>query len=60
MLAVTVGRYGESKLKQRVMPWRLSSVLFECEGHASEPTLQEILARHTADVKLLGSYVRIV
>lgn len=33
--------------------------LLECEGHADEPQLQEILHHHTADVKLLGSYVRI-
>ncbi len=31
--------------------------LLECEGHASEPTLQEILNHHAADVKWLGSYV---
>ena len=33
--------------------------LLECEGHANEPQLQEILHHHTADVKLLGSYVRV-
>jgi chorismate mutase/prephenate dehydratase len=33
--------------------------LLECEGHASEPALQEILNHHAAEVKLLGSYVRI-
>ena len=31
--------------------------LLECEGHASEPALQEILNHHAADVKWLGSYV---
>ena len=33
--------------------------LLECEGHANEPQLQDILNHHTADVKLLGSYVRV-
>lgn len=31
--------------------------LLECEGHANEPALQEILNHHAADVKWLGSYV---
>ena len=34
--------------------------LIECEGHANDAALQEILVRHATDVKLLGSYVRIV
>lgn len=33
--------------------------LLECEGHASDPDLQEILNHHAAEVKLLGSYVRV-
>ncbi|QJW90719.1 prephenate dehydratase [Spirosoma taeanense] len=33
--------------------------LIECEGHADEPALQEILNHHAAEVKLLGSYVRV-
>ncbi|GAB3947893.1 prephenate dehydratase [Spirosoma harenae] len=33
--------------------------LLECEGHFSDPKLQEILNHHAAEVKLLGSYVRI-
>ena len=33
--------------------------LLECEGHSSEPPIQEILNHHAADVKLLGSYVRV-
>ena len=33
--------------------------LIECEGHAQEPALQHILARHPADLKSLGSYVRV-
>ena len=33
--------------------------LIECEGHASDPALQEILNHHAAEVKLLGSYVRV-
>jgi chorismate mutase/prephenate dehydratase len=33
--------------------------LLECEGHASDPELQEILNHHSAEVKLLGSYVRV-
>ena len=33
--------------------------LIECEGHASDPALQDILNRHAAEVKLLGSYVRV-
>ena len=33
--------------------------LLECEGHASDPALQEILNHHSAEVKLLGSYVRV-
>ena len=33
--------------------------LLECEGHASDPDLQEILHHHAAEVKLLGSYVRV-
>ena len=33
--------------------------LLECEGHASDPALQEILNHHAAEVKLLGSYVRV-
>ncbi|AQG79652.1 prephenate dehydratase [Spirosoma montaniterrae] len=32
--------------------------LLECEGHANDPDLQEVLNHHAADVKLLGSYVR--
>lgn len=32
--------------------------LIECEGHASDPDLQDILNHHAADVKWLGSYVR--
>lgn len=32
--------------------------LLECEGHADDPALQEILNHHAADVKLIGSYVR--
>lgn len=33
--------------------------LLECEGHADDPALQEILNHHAADVKWLGSYVRV-
>ncbi|MBD2704558.1 prephenate dehydratase [Spirosoma sp. BT702] len=33
--------------------------LLECEGHATDPDLQEILNHHAAEVKLLGSYVRV-
>jgi len=33
--------------------------LLECEGHASDPDLHEILNHHAAEVKLLGSYVRV-
>lgn len=33
--------------------------LLECEGHANDPDLQEILNHHSAEVKLLGSYVRV-
>ena len=33
--------------------------LLECEGHANDPALQEILNHHEADVKWVGSYVRI-
>ncbi len=33
--------------------------LLECEGHASDPELQDILNHHSAEVKLLGSYVRV-
>ena len=33
--------------------------LLECEGHADEPALQEILNHHAADVKWVGSYVRV-
>jgi len=33
--------------------------LLECEGHAQEPALKDILANHTADLKCLGSYVRV-
>ncbi|GAB4025181.1 prephenate dehydratase [Spirosoma gilvum] len=33
--------------------------LLECEGHASDPDLQEILNHHAAEVKWLGSYVRV-
>lgn len=33
--------------------------LLECEGHASDPDLHEILNHHSAEVKLLGSYVRV-
>ncbi len=32
--------------------------LLECEGHADDGDLHEILNHHTADVKWLGSYVR--
>jgi chorismate mutase/prephenate dehydratase len=32
--------------------------LLECEGHANDPDLQEILNHHAAEVKWLGSYVR--
>lgn len=33
--------------------------LLECEGHANDPALQEILNHHSTEVKLLGSYVRV-
>jgi len=33
--------------------------LLECEGHADDPNLQEILNHHNADVKWVGSYVRV-
>ncbi|GAB3700955.1 prephenate dehydratase [Spirosoma flavus] len=33
--------------------------LLECEGHATDPDLQDILNHHAAEVKLLGSYVRV-
>ncbi|SFE48407.1 prephenate dehydratase [Spirosoma endophyticum] len=33
--------------------------LLECEGHANDPDLHEILNHHSAEVKLLGSYVRV-
>lgn len=33
--------------------------LLECEGHVQDPALQEILNHHAADVKWLGSYVRV-
>lgn len=37
----------------------LSWFLIECEGHASEPALQEILTTHATYLKNLGSYVRV-
>ncbi|QHV99840.1 prephenate dehydratase [Spirosoma endbachense] len=33
--------------------------LIECEGHSDDQDLQEILNHHAAEVKLLGSYVRV-
>ncbi|GAB3994778.1 prephenate dehydratase [Spirosoma daeguense] len=33
--------------------------LLECEGHSSDLDLQEVLNHHAAEVKLLGSYVRV-
>ncbi|TAE25243.1 MAG: prephenate dehydratase [Cytophagales bacterium] len=33
--------------------------LLECEGHADDSDLQDILNHHAADVKWLGSYVRV-
>lgn len=33
--------------------------LLECEGHAQEPALKEILANHATDLKCLGSYIRV-
>jgi chorismate mutase / prephenate dehydratase len=33
--------------------------LLDCEGHAHDPAVQEILNHHAADVKWLGSYVRV-
>lgn len=33
--------------------------LLECEGHAHDPDVQEILNHHAAEVKWLGSYVRV-
>lgn len=33
--------------------------LLECEGHAHDPQIQEILNHHAAEVKWLGSYVRV-
>lgn len=34
--------------------------LVECEGHVQQPDLQEILVRHSAYLKSLGSYVRVM
>ncbi|GAA4463367.1 prephenate dehydratase [Nibrella saemangeumensis] len=33
--------------------------LLECEGHVDDPALKDILNHHTAEVKWLGSYVRV-
>lgn len=33
--------------------------LIECEGHVNEPHLQGIIKKHSAEVKVLGSYVQV-
>lgn len=33
--------------------------LLECEGHANDAAIQDILAHHSAEVKWVGSYVRV-
>ncbi|OIN60791.1 prephenate dehydratase [Arsenicibacter rosenii] len=55
-------RINLTKIESRPMRGGASFVywfLLECEGHADEPRLQEILNHHAADVKWVGSYVRV-
>lgn len=55
-------RINLTKIESRPLrdgPTFRSWFLIECEGHASDPALQEILNHHAAEVKLLGSYVRV-